>query len=231
MNSLPGIVVSFTFLVIASARADLTIVQKVDSGGQSSSTTVKIKGDMERIESPEQPVQILDGKKGVMMSLLNERKSYLKISADQLKAAAETITKFNTDKSAAKLTPTGKKETINGYETEEFVYEMPQFKASFWVAPKFPDSAAILKEMQAPLSGAWKVSNLGMPDYTDFAGFPVKTVLSGGGREVTTTIVSVKHDPLSPAEFEVPKDFKEMTMPSQTAPGAGSGAASPAATP
>src|SRR5207253_10309834 len=58
--------------------------------------------------------------------------------------------------SPRKLTPTGKKETINGYETEEFVYETPQFKASFWVATKYPDAADILKQMQAPVSGAWK---------------------------------------------------------------------------
>jgi hypothetical protein len=102
------------------------------------------------------------------------------------------------------------------------------------VAAKFPDSGAILKEMQAPISGAWKPSNLGMPDYTDFSGIPLKTVINGGGGEMTTTIVSIKRDSVSSAEFEIPKDFKEMTRSNQVKPGgaaAGSGGPSPAVTP
>jgi hypothetical protein len=235
MKTFVAIAANISLFIIASARADLTIVQKVETGGQSGSATVKIKGDMERIDAPEQPTRILDGKNGQMIDLMTERKSYLKISADQIKAAAETISKFNEGKPAAtKLTPTGKKETINGYEAEEFVYETPQFKASFWVAPKYPDAVGILKEMQAPVSGAWKPSNLGMPDYTDFGGIPLKSVISGGGSEMTTTIMSIKREPVSAAEFEIPKDFKELSRPGQSAPGAPrptSGAASPSTSP
>ena len=200
------------------ARADLTIVQKVEGAGQSGDTTVKIKGDKERIDGPGQPTRIIDGKGGEMIDLMNDRKVYVKISADQIKAAAETISKFGGDeKSAApKLTPTGKKQTINGYETEEFVYDAPQFKASFWIAKKYPDGAAILKEMQVPVSGAWKPSNMGMPDYTDFEGLPLRTVISLGGNEMTTTITSIKKDPLNASEFEIPKDFQELKRPVQS---------------
>lgn len=137
-----------------------------------------------------------------------------------MKAAAETINKFNGDEkpAAPKLTPTGKKETINGYETEEFVYETPQFKASFWVAPKYPDAAGILKELQAPIAGAWKPSNVGMPDYTDFAGLPLKTVISVGDNQVVTTIISIKKDALNATDFDIPKDFEELKKPLDTAP-------------
>src|SRR5207237_4771299 len=99
-----------------------------------------------------------------------------------------------------KPTPTSKKETINGYETEELVYEPPRFKASFWVATKYPDAAGILKQMQTPISGAWKPSNMGMPDYTDFAGLPLKTVISVGDNQVVTTIMSIKKDSISAAD-------------------------------
>ena len=206
--------------LIGSARGDLTIDQRVEAGSQKGDVTVKVKGDMERIDAPQQPVRIIDGKKGEMTDLMVDKKSFVRISADQMKAAAETISKFNADKPAPekKLTPTGKKETINGYETEEYVYETPQFKASFWVAPKFPDAQSILKQMQAPISGAWKPSNLGMPDYTDFAGLPLKTVISVGSNQVVTTILSIKQDPLNAAEFEVPKDFQEVKPPAGGAP-------------
>jgi hypothetical protein len=137
-----------------------------------------------------------------------------------MKAAAETINKFDDGKKASspKLTPTGKKETINGYETEEFVYETPQFKASFWVAAKYPDATGILKQMQAPVSGAWKPSNMGMPDYTDFAGLPLKTVISVGDNQVATVIMSIKKDPINATDFDIPKDFQELKKPLDAAP-------------
>src|SRR2546423_8067397 len=124
--------------LLISARADLTIVQRVEGTGQNGDTTVKIKGDMERIDAPAQPTRIMDGKRGEMTDLMNDRKVFVKISAQQIKAAAEAISKFEGGQKspAPKLTPTGKKETISGYETEEYVYETPRFKASFSVATK-----------------------------------------------------------------------------------------------
>ena len=219
---------------LVCARADLTIVQKIEGPGQNGEITVKIKGDKERMDAPSQPTRIIDGKTGEMTDLLNEKKSFIRISAQQMKAAAETIKKFDDGKqpSPHKLTPTGKKETINGYETEEFVCETPQFKASFWVATKYPEAADILKQMQAPVSGAWKPSNMGMPDYTDFAGLPLKTVISVGDSQVATTIMSIKKDSISAAEFDIPKDFQELKKPLDAAPPpVESPAGSPAATP
>src|ERR1700726_3843405 len=234
MRNLAALYSIITLALLASARADLTIVQRVDGVGQNGDVTVKIKGDKERIDAPSQPTRIIDGKTGEMTDLLNERKTFIRISAQQMKAAAETINKFDDGKkpSAPKLTPTGKKETINGYETEEFVFETPQFKASFWVAAKYPDAAGILKKMQAPVSGAWKPSNMGMPDYTDFAGLPLKTVISVGDNQVSTTIMSVKKDSISSAEFDIPKDFQELKRPIEAAPPpVEDPAASPSATP
>src|SRR5947209_2564397 len=108
MKTLSAVIACFTAFLIVSARADLTIVQKVETGGQSGSATVKIKGDVERIEGPDQPTRILDGKKGQMIDLMNDKRAYLKISADQIKAAAETINKFNAaNATPPKRTPSG----------------------------------------------------------------------------------------------------------------------------
>jgi hypothetical protein len=219
MRNLAALFFIISFGLLVSARADLTIVQRVQGPGQNGDVTVKIKGDKERIDAPSQPTRIIDGKTGEMADLLNEKKAFIRISAEQIKAAAETISKFDGGKPAApKLTPTGKKETINGYEAEEFVYETPQFKASFWVATKYPDAAGILKQMQAPISGAWKPSNMGMPDYTDFAGLPLKTVITVGDNKAVTTIVSLKKDSVSAAEFDIPKDFQQLKKPLDAAP-------------
>jgi Domain of unknown function (DUF4412) len=220
MRNLAALCSIVTLGLLVSARGDLTIVQRVEGAGPNGEVTVKIKGDKERIEASSQPTRIIDGKTGEMTDLMNEKKSFIRISAEQMKAAAETINKFDDGKKASspKLTPTGKKETINGYETEEFVYETPQFKASFWVAAKYPDATGILKQMQAPVSGAWKPSNMGMPDYTDFAGLPLKTVISVGDNQVATVIMSIKKDPINATDFDIPKDFQELKKPLDAAP-------------
>src|SRR5256885_15552731 len=103
-----------TLALLVCARADLTIVQKVEGPGQNGEVTVKIKGDKERIDAPSQPTRIIDGKSGEMADLMNEKKSFVRISAEQIKAAAETINKFSGGEKldAAKHTPTRKKETI-----------------------------------------------------------------------------------------------------------------------
>jgi len=218
---------------LSNARADLTIVQKIEGAGQSGEVTIKIKGDKERIDSPSQPTRIIDGSTGEMVSLVSDKKTVVRISAAQMKAAAETITKYNADApntEKPKLSPTGKKDTISGYDTDEYVYQTSQFKATFWLAPNYPAATSILKQMQTPVSKSWKPSNLGMPDYRDFPGVPLKTVISVGGTEVSTTVTSIKEGPLSDLEFTVPKDYQELKPPAMsTAPQPSGSISAPAA--
>jgi len=63
--------------------------------------------------------------------------------------------------------------------------------------------------------------------YRDFPGLPVRTRITmarphaataresttAGGTEITTTLVSVKQDPLNDVEFTIPTNFQEMSMP------------------
>jgi hypothetical protein len=52
-----------------------------------------------------------------------------------------------------------------------------------------------------------------MLNYHDLPGLPLRTQIKAGENEITSTIVSIKQDPLSDAEFIVPKDFGEMKIP------------------
>src|SRR5437762_14358190 len=109
------------FAFLCSARADLTIVQRVEGVAQNGNVTVKIKGDKERIDAPTQPTRIIDGKTDEIADLINDKKTFVRISTEQMKAAAETLNKFDraSKPAAPKLNPTGKKETVSGFETEE----------------------------------------------------------------------------------------------------------------
>ena len=201
---------------LVSAHADLTIIQKVEGAGQSGEMMVKIKGDKARIDGAPNVTTIIDGKTGEMTNLMNDRKAVVRISAEKMKAAVEMIGEFNTTNQPAgkpKLTPTGKKEMIGPYETEQYVCQTPNFKATYWLAPTYPDGAAILKQLQSLNPDMWKANNMEMPDYRDFPALPIKTTISMGDKQVTTTLVTIKQDPLNDAEFSVPKDFREIKLP------------------
>ena len=76
-----------------------------------------------------------------------------------------------------KLTLTRQKEKINGYETEKYTYDGPDFKATYWVAPNYPDGPAILGQLQSIKSEFWDAANAKMPDFRDFPGLPIRTQL------------------------------------------------------
>jgi hypothetical protein len=196
------------------ARADFTIVQKVQGKGQANEMTLKLKGDRVRMEATPKMTVIVDGKTGDTITLMNAEKKFIRISGDKAKAIAEMAAKYGgTTSEKPKLVATGKKTTINGYEAEEYVGETATFKASYWIAPAFPDSAAILKQLQAVIPTAWNDLAKGMLDYRDLPGFPLRTHVRTEGDEITSTVTTVKQDPLSEAEFAVPKDFQEMKIP------------------
>ncbi len=206
----------FSIVSLVAARADLTIVQKVEGIHESGQMTIKIKGAKARIEATPQLTTIVDTKTGDMINLMNDQKAVIHISAEKMKAAMETIRKFNGESENAtkpKLTATGKRETINGYETEQYVYETPSLKATYWVAPKYPNAFGILKQLEVLNSGAWKPKDLPMLNYTDFPGVPIKSIVTVNGNDVTTTVTAIKEDSLSDSEFTVPKDFQDMKPP------------------
>lgn len=210
----PIISLTLALLFSMSARADFTIVQKVENKGQANELTLKVKGDRVRMEASPEMTMIVEGKTGDMITLINTQKKFMRISGDKSKAIAEMAAKYGaTTTEKPKLVATGKKTTINGYEAEEYLAETSKFKASYWIAPKFPGSVEILKQLQAVIPTAWNDLAKGMLDYRDLPGLPLRTQVKLGDEEVTSTVVAIKQDPLSEAEFAVPKDFQEVKMP------------------
>jgi len=196
------------------ARADFTIVEMVEGKGVANEMILKIKGDKVRVEVTPKMTMIVDGKTGDTITLMNAQKKFLRISGDKAKAIAELASKYGgTTAEKPKLTATGKKTTINGYEAEEYSGETKLFKATYWIAPSFPDSASIMKQLQAVIPAAWNDLAKGMMDYRDLPGFPLRTQVKTDDKEITSTVTAIKRDPLSDTEFLVPKDFQELKIP------------------
>jgi len=203
------------FCLIATAQADLTLVQKVEGAGGINEITIKLKGDKSRVEISPELTTIIDKKNGETLQLMNSKKKVVRISNEKLKAIAEMAAKYSKDTATAtgKLVPTGNKNTINGYDVEEYVRESPSMKETYWIAPKYPDSAAIVKQLQSIAPSAWNEIAKGVLDFRDFPGLPLRTIIKTDHREVTSTFISIKQDSLSDAEFSVPKDFEELKIP------------------
>jgi len=227
---------SAVLLLIVSARADLTIVQKVEGPMPMSEMTMKIKGDKARIDAGPQMTSIMDAKTGEAVTLMHEQKMLMRMSAEQAKAAAAAVAESMPGQEGAapvKITPSGKKETINGFETEEYLYETPAMKASYWIAKNYPNADSIMKQMQALNSQAMTTGPAGIPDFRHFPGLPVRTNVSMGGQQFVTTVTSVKHDPLNAADFTVPSGSQEIKMPDMSSMMGGKpdAAAKPSASP
>ncbi|MDQ3116518.1 MAG: DUF4412 domain-containing protein [Verrucomicrobiota bacterium] len=207
----------FVFLALcATARADLTVVQKMEGTEGLHKITFKIKGDKARVEVSPQVTTIVDAKTGDLTTLLNDQKSVMRISGERAKAMAEmakTFVKQETpDQSLPK--PTGRKETIAGYETEEYVTESANYKASYWVAKTYPNFQSILQQMSLLQRGAFAEITKGMPDYHALPGLPLRTkIKTPGQEEITSTIESVSLAPLPASDFNVPAGYSEMKLP------------------
>src|SRR5947208_352374 len=136
---------------ILPLRADLTIVytttlQPVTQGQNAQATasllgatnmTIKVKGDKARIDASPQVTTIFDGRTGELINLLNDQKTVVRISPDKMRAIADMLNQFSSNKANSdkpRLKPTGQRETINGYDTEQYTYDGPDFKATYWIA-------------------------------------------------------------------------------------------------
>ena len=206
----------FVFCLTSAVRGDLTITQKVEGAGPVDTMVMKIKGDRARVEPNAKMTMIIDNKSGEMLNLVNEQKKFIRISSAQANVVAELAGGASKENAAAEkpvLKPTGRKEIILGYEAEEYVSETPSFKASYWISTTYPDAKKITEQLQTISSNVWKSATKNMPDMRDFPGLPLRSVVKVNGREMTSTMVSVKQDSLGDDEFTVPKDFQEIKVP------------------
>jgi len=178
--------------------------------------TIKFKGDKVRVDAAPQVSMITDAKTGDTVTLIHAEKKAMRISGDKMKAAAEMVKKFagpTPTEQKSKLTPLGRKETVNGMPTDVFTTDTAVGKATYYIATSYPDAAAIMKEMKTAQPSALANSGAGVPDFRDLPGVPVKIEMDTVRGRVVMTLVAVKRDPIPNSEFSVPVDYTDVKMP------------------
>lgn len=199
----------FLLAAALAARADLVLVQKMESPFQNGTVTVSVKGDKVRTDVGKETTVIADFKAGVMTTLMHTMKTRMEMKIPDPSAALSTLTGKSGEaaEEALKPKPTGKKEKIAGHECEIMTVDLPNLKVTMWVAKKFPNYDKIKKEMEALNKAAGTAGGKMDPD-----GMVLKSVTEVAGSKITTTFVSMKQDPLDDAIFKTPADYREINL-------------------
>jgi hypothetical protein len=217
---------------IVAVRADLVMQEQVSFGNQTNilTMTIKIHGDKIRQdtvggESGDMSM-IKDGKTGDSFILMHPQKTFTKNM--KRKDARDN------DAALSQPSDTGKSEKIGGYAAEIYNWSAPKrfwvgtngMTEVLWIAKDFPNYEKI-KPYFAQFEKA-DVSILGngmQPTMNSLPGILVKSKMTVTMTQlvqtITTTLVSIKEEPVDPAIFEVPSDYtiwKPPTLPNHTSP-------------
>ncbi len=203
---------------VCGVRADLVVVQKVEGGAQSGEMTMRIQGDKARADLSPAISTLIDAATGDAITLMHERKTFLRVTAAAAKELGARLKKNERENGGSgprpQLVATGKKEKVDGRDTEQFVWEFGEMKLTYWIAKDFPNAPSILAIMKKMQTGAAALASDYLPDPATFPGLPVKTEMAVGGKKsFTTTVVSVTEEPVDAAIFAVPPGYKEVPSP------------------
>jgi hypothetical protein len=200
-------------LFTATLHADTVLVQKVEAAGRSSEMTVKIKGTKIRSDISPEISTLTDTASGATTTLMHPQKAYMEISAAATRQLLDKVPPQAAPEPV--LEPTGKHETVNGYDTEIYTVETGALKTRYWIAKDYPDEKkllALFKELQN--TGLGTMARQMAPQPTEFPGVPLKTELqSSRSQKVTVTLLSVEEEPLPDSDFVVPPDYKALPTP------------------
>lgn len=203
-------------LVLASAtfaRADLTITQQFQQGGQTVDVVMKVKDGKIRMDPNPQMSVIIDSKTGESQNLIHPQKKVLTLSAEMIKKmqAAQMGAQPASGKVEAPK-PTGKKETINGYACEEYETSINDTKLQIWLTKDLPAAQRAMADLSALAPDSDPMKDL--LKNGDLQGFPMKTVItSPNGQVSTVTVKSLNEDPLPAEDFVIPADYEVGTLP------------------
>ena len=152
-----------TITVIASlalaftAKGDYVIKEQLETSGQTQQITLKIKDAKVRADIGEQNSALIDSNKAETTLLLHAQKAFLKINPQQLQSQAQALKDLlgtQTENSGdIELKPTGKKETINGFDTEEYTTNFHGVQMSIFVAKQFPNYRKLVEALYRVQSG------------------------------------------------------------------------------
>ena len=210
-----SLLVSLLLATTVLARADLTLVQHVEGGGQAGDQTIRIKGDKARTDLTPSISMITDGATGEMITLMHTGKTYLKVPPEQTKAMMDQLQKFRTSPEPAKASAHRQERRKSGNMIATFSPPVwVRSPITYWLAKDFPNYQEVLAQLIKFQAGTISAMGKGlMPELKDFPGMIMKTEVVKDGKKVVSTLVSAKEENVDPKTFDLPKGYTEITSP------------------
>ncbi|MEO6054105.1 MAG: DUF4412 domain-containing protein [Chthoniobacterales bacterium] len=199
--------------------ADLIVVQEMDQGGPKPvkiEMPMKLKGDKIRMDMGAQASSIINVQSGDVTMLMHPMKSYMTIDGKTVKAMSSQMRGDTKDEDSKNLNPpkaTGKKQKINGFDTEEYVTTLNGGKMTLWLAKNVPNQELLVQQFKK-LSAAGSQTGGPQIDYSTLPGFPIRIeMVSPDNVKSAMTVMSIQEVTLPDSDFQAPADYKQTQMP------------------
>jgi hypothetical protein len=196
----------------ASALADYVIEERMEHNGvPAQNVTIKLKAGKARCDMGTS-MSTIATEDGITL-LMHDQKMAMKMPAGLGAAASK---KDLAAAAKSELKATGRKEKISGFDTEEYVHENSNLKATthLWIAKDFPDRAEIMKllaALQGPLTKQL-IQATGSVATEDYPGLPIRSEIEskllGKDSRTVLTILSLKKEAVDDSAFVVPSDYR-----------------------
>lgn len=205
---------------VLTLRADLVLEQEMSDASHTSTVILKMHGDQMRMDQSDSGISaIINLKTRDSYTLLTNKTFLFKFGSD-VRWEMDEKQKYShgtneMDAPAAPAVDTGKSEIIDGTPAKIFSWTGAYGRSEkLWVATNLPNYNAIRAELfkldafndSGPHRNA-------QPALASLPGMVVKSEGEINGHKTTTSLVSVKLEPVDPSLFRVPPDYTEWKRP------------------
>ena len=237
MRAAFALVVPALLLATAAQAGDLTVRQRTTTGGgrnaQTREETQYAHGDTLVIDSPDERT-IVDVGARTMTIADKRRKTYFVLTFDQMRAQADAVQKKLQEMPSQErgmmdqmlgtgapvtLQPTGKKETIAGYEATEYALRGGPFQGSVWTteALALPEGVRKWRELSASATAQKGPGRQLAEALAHAKGVPLRTTMTAtigpGTFSTSTEAIEVNTAPPPPDVLVVPPGFTKTAPP------------------
>lgn len=215
-------ILSILFISTLALHADLILEQQSTDADHTERTSLKIHNDKMRMDEPGEYFSVIvDLKTRDSISLFTNIKKYLKRSGTEIRQQMEKDKQASTNDLTAPPAPavdTGKSAIVNGLNTEIYTWMGANgLVETLWVATNFPNYDTIKPELvkldKFNVTGPHPNAQ---PQLSRLPGLVLKSESLLKGHKTTTTLVTIKMEPVAPSLFELPQDYTPYKLPEKT---------------
>lgn len=219
-------ILSVLLFSAAALHADLVLEQQTSDTNRTQRVIIKLHDEKMRLDQSDDGLSVIvDLRTRDSTTLLTTNKMYLQRYGADINWKVE-LEKKNTggtnemDAMPAPAVDTGKSETVDGYNAEIYTWSGAHGRTeTLWVAKNFPNYETI----RAELNKLDKFNDSGphrnaQPQLSALPGMVLKSENVFEGRKATTTLVSVKVEPVNAELFKLPDDYSPWKAPNKKDP-------------